>query len=69
MLRAGKAKPQESSPTANKSSAAPVWSAINARKDSDESDNEDRVPVPQYHASFNLDIEAALNQATAKTGT
>ena len=68
MLRAGKAKAQEPA-----KSSAPVWpaapSASKKSPDSEDSDNEERVPVPQYHASFQFDIEAALNKATSSTSS
>jgi hypothetical protein len=64
MLRAGKAKaPEPAKPV-------PVWPAMSSRTKSpdSESDNEDRVPVPQYHASFQFDIEAALTKAKGSAG-
>ena len=38
------------------------------RHGSDDSDNEDRVPVPEYHSSFGSAIEAALENIGSKSG-
>lgn len=63
MLRAGKAKPREAwgkagTAQAEQSAAAPKLKSPG----SDESDNEDRVPVPMFQTSFGVAIQEALDQ-------
>ena len=38
------------------------------RVDSEESDNEDRIPVPAFQDSFSIDISVALESSKQNTG-
>ena len=72
MLRAGKAakpSPQSSWPTLGGSAGGGAWgSPSGAPVGSDESENEDRVPVPQFRQSFGDAIKAALDKHDSQPG-
>ena len=62
MLRAGKAKPQpEAWPKVRKSEEITATSMSKPKGDSDDSDCEDKAPVPVFQSSFGDAIEQALN--------
>ena len=47
---------------------SPSSSTTSGRHGSDESDNEDKVPVPEFHSSFGSAIEAAFENIGSKNG-
>ena len=47
---------------------SPSSSTTIHRHGSDESDNEDKVPVPEFHSSFGSAIEAAFENIGSKNG-
>ena len=62
MLRAGKAKPQpEAWPKVRMSGEVTATSVSKPKGDSDDSDCEDKAPVPVFQSSFGDVIEQALH--------
>lgn len=66
MLKAGPAK-TPSWPKVKAKTENPIPSCSVRSKDSDESDNEDRVPVPMFQDSFGDAIQSALENHMAKS--
>ena len=62
MLRAGKAKPQEMMGKAAAAAASPCESKSAPKGSDSETDDEDRIPVPVYQASFGDAIQQALDK-------
>ena len=52
----------------DKKEQQPSPSSSSHRDGSDESDNEDKIPVPEFHSSFGSAIEAALENIGSKNG-
>ena len=64
MLKAGKSKPMEAWPKARRVSESRDPRALG----SDESDNEDRIPVPAFQDSFGSAIQQAFDNMSAEKG-
>jgi len=71
MLKAGQTKAPVW-PKVKSSTSAPSLSSLRSPghpAGSDESDNEDKVPVPEYSSSFGHALQAAFDTIPAKTST
>ncbi len=70
MLRSGKAKPIEAWHKVSATAGPPANPAITRTRaaDSEDSDSEDRVPIPVFQSSFGDAIQAALDSYDTHKG-